>query len=138
EPLAERYSRRVPLVVKVAPDLDALQIQAIADAVRRHRIDGVIATNTSVSRDGVEGLRHAAEAGGLSGAPIRSRATHVLAELAARLRGEVTLIGAGGIMSGADAAEKFRAGAAMVQLYPGPIYRGPGLIAECASAYRAK
>ena len=138
EPLADRYSRRVPLVVKVAPDLDATQIEAIAAAVRRHGIDGVIATNTSVARDGVEGLRHANEAGGLSGAPIRDRATRVLAELAAELRGEVTLIGAGGIMSGADAAEKFRAGAALVQLYTGLIYRGPSLIAECASAYRAK
>jgi dihydroorotate dehydrogenase len=138
EPLADRYSRRVPLVVKVAPDLEAAQIQAIADAVRRHGIDGVIATNTSVSRDGVAGLRHADEPGGLSGAPIRARATEVLAALARRLQGEAVLIGAGGIMSGADAAEKFRAGASLVQLYTGLIYRGPGLIAECASAYRAR
>ena len=138
EPLAERHGRRVPLVVKVAPDLDAAQIQAIADAVRRHGIDGVIATNTSISRDGVAGVRHASEAGGLSGAPIRRRATEVLAALAKRLQGEVVLLGAGGIMSGADAAEKFRAGATLVQLYTGLIYRGPGLIAECASAYRAK
>jgi dihydroorotate dehydrogenase len=138
EPLAERYGRRVPLVVKVAPDLHVAEIQAIADAVRRHGIDGVIATNTSVSREGVQGVRHAAEAGGLSGAPIRVRATEVLAALATRLQGEAVLFGAGGIMSGADAAEKFRAGAALVQLYTGLIYRGPGLIAECASAYRAK
>jgi dihydroorotate dehydrogenase len=138
EPLADRYSRRVPLVVKVAPDLDAAQIQAIADAIRRHGIDGIIATNTSLSRQGVEGSRRAGEAGGLSGAPIRDRATRVLRALAAALRGEVTLIGAGGIMSGADAAEKFRAGATLVQLYTGLIYRGPGLIAECASAYLAK
>ena len=138
EPLADRYSRRVPLVVKVAPDLDAAQIEAIAVAVRRHGIDGVIATNTSVARDGVEGVRHAAEAGGLSGAPIRARATEVLAALADRLQGEATLIGAGGIMTGADAAEKFRAGATLVQLYTGLVYRGPALIAECASAYRAK
>jgi dihydroorotate dehydrogenase len=138
EPLADRYSRRVPLVVKVAPDLDAAQIQAIADAIRRHGIDGIIATNTSISRDGVEGLRHAAEAGGLSGAPIRDRATTVLRAFAAGLKNEACIIGAGGIMSGADAAEKFRAGATLVQLYTGLIYRGPGLIAECASAYRAK
>ncbi len=138
EPLADRYSRRVPLVVKVAPDLDAPQIQAIADAIRRHGIDGVIATNTSLSRQGVEGLRHANEAGGLSGAPIRELATRVLRELALALKGEAVLIGAGGIVSGADAAEKFRAGATLVQLYTGLIYRGPGLIAECASAYRAK
>ena len=138
EPLADRYSRRVPLVVKVAPDLDAAQIQAIADAVRRHGIDGVIATNTSISRDGVEGQRHASEAGGLSGAPIRDRATRVLRALADLLKNEICLIGAGGIMSGADAADKFRAGASLVQLYTGLIYRGPNLIAECASAYRAK
>jgi dihydroorotate dehydrogenase len=138
EPLAERYGRRVPLVVKVAPDLDGAQIQAIADAVRRHGIDGVIATNTSTSREGVEGVRHAHEAGGLSGAPIRSRSTIVLRAFSALLKNEVCLIGAGGIMSGRDAAEKFAAGASLVQLYTGLIYRGPRLVAECASAYRAK
>src|SRR5204863_9315214 len=132
EPLAERYGRRVPLVVKVAPDLAGEEIQAIADAVRRHGIEGVIATNTSVSRDGVAGPPHANEAGGLSGAPIKERATAVLRELAHALRGEATLIGAGGILSGADAAEKFAAGATLVQLYTGLIYRGPDLVAECA------
>jgi dihydroorotate dehydrogenase len=138
EPLAERYGRRIPLLVKVAPDLDDGQIVAIADAVRRHGIDGVIATNTTTSREGVEGLRHATEAGGLSGAPLRDHATQVLRAFASALRGEATLIGAGGILSGADAAEKFAAGAALVQLYTGLIYRGPALISECASAYRAK
>jgi dihydroorotate dehydrogenase len=138
EPLAERYGRRVPLVVKVAPDLDSPQIQSIADAVRRHGIDGVIATNTSTSREGVEGLRHANEAGGLSGAPIRARATGVLAAFARALAGEAALIGAGGIMSAQDAVEKFAAGASLVQLYSGLIYRGPRLISECVSAYRAK
>jgi len=138
EPLAERHGRRVPLVVKVAPDLSGGDIQAMADALRRHGIDGVIATNTSVARDGVEGLRHAGEAGGLSGAPIRARATEVLRQFAAALKGEAVLIGAGGIMSAADAAEKIDAGAALVQLYTGLIYRGPELVAECASAFRAK
>jgi len=138
EPLAERHGRRVPLVVKVAPDLNAAEIQAIADAVRRHGIEGVIATNTSIARDGVEGLAHAKEAGGLSGAPIKERATHVLRELVFALKGEVTLIGAGGVMSGTDAAEKFAAGATLVQLYTGLIYRGPELVAECASAFRAR
>jgi dihydroorotate dehydrogenase len=138
EPLADRYGRRVPLVVKVAPDLEAAEIEAIAHAVRRHGIDGLVATNTSVAREGVEGLPHAAEAGGLSGAPIRERATRVLRQFAERLKGEVCLIGAGGIMSGAHAAEKFAAGAALVQLYTGLIYRGPDLVAECASAYRAR
>ena len=83
-------------------------------------------------------MRHADEAGGLSGAPIRERATQVLRELALALKGETVLIGAGGIMSGADAAEKFSAGATLVQLYTGLIYRGPDLVGECASAYRAK
>jgi dihydroorotate dehydrogenase len=138
EPLAERHGRRVPLVVKVAPDLTGAEIQAIADAVRRHGIDGVIATNTSLTRAGVEGLRHASEAGGLSGAPIREMATRVLREFAAALRGEAALIGAGGIMSGADALEKFHAGAVLVQLYSGLIYRGPDLVSECASAFRAR
>jgi dihydroorotate dehydrogenase len=138
EPLAERYGRRVPLAVKVAPDLEAAQIQAIADAVRRYRIDGLIATNTTVSREGVEGVRHANEAGGLSGAPIRERATRVLRAFAEALKSELCLIGAGGIMTGADALEKFRAGATLVQLYTGLIYRGPQLVAECASAYRAR
>jgi len=136
--LAERHGRRVPLAVKVAPDLAADEIQAIADAVRRHGIEAVIATNTSTSREGVEGLPYADQAGGLSGAPIKSKATAVLRAFAAALKGEATLVGAGGIMSGADAAEKFAAGASLVQLYSGLIYRGPDLVAECASAYRAK
>jgi dihydroorotate dehydrogenase len=134
--LAQLFGRRVPLVLKVAPDLDAAQVESIAHAVVRHGIDGVIATNTSVSREGVEGLPHAAEAGGLSGTPIRARATGVLQEFKKRL--EIPLIGAGGILCGADAAEKFAAGAALVQLYTGLIYRGPELVAECASAYPAK
>jgi dihydroorotate dehydrogenase len=114
------------------------EIKSIADTVRRHGIEGVIATNTSLSREGVEGLRHAAEAGGLSGAPIRKMATRVLREFAFALKGEATLIGAGGIMSGADAQEKFAAGAQLVQLYTGLIYRGPNLVSECASAFRAR
>ena len=136
--LAQRHGTSVPLVVKVAPDLTPDEIQAIADAVRRHRIDGLIATNTTISRAGVEGLRHANEAGGLSGAPIREMATRVLAAFASALKGEVALIGAGGIMSGAHATEKFRAGASLVQLYTGLIYRGPDLVFECASAFRAR
>ena len=98
----------------------------------------MIATNTSVSRAGVEGLPHAAEAGGLSGAPIRRRANEVLHKMHALLQNEVPLIGAGGILGGADAAEKMRAGASLVQLYTGLIYRGPQLVGECVSACRAK
>jgi len=134
EELAQRHGRRVPLALKVAPDLDAAQIGAIADAVRRHRLDAVIATNTSLARDGVQGLPHADEAGGLSGVPIRNRSTRVMAEFSARLRGEAALIGVGGIAEGADAADKISHGACLVQLYTGLIYRGPRLIAECARA----
>jgi dihydroorotate dehydrogenase len=137
ERLADRHGKRVPLVLKVAPDLDAGQLRAVASAVRKHRFDGIIATNTSVSRPGVEGLAHAEEAGGLSGAPIRALATRALAALAAELQGEVPLIGVGGIMSGPDAAEKFAHGASLVQLYTGLIYRGPVLIAECAAVVQA-
>ncbi len=136
--LAERHQKFVPLVLKVAPDLDQDQVASIAQAVLRHRIDGVIATNTSVSREGVEGLPHFTEAGGLSGAPIRERATRVLQQLHSRLKDEVTLIGSGGIVERKDAVERIRAGAALVQLYTGLIYRGPRLVAECVSAFRGK
>jgi dihydroorotate dehydrogenase len=137
ERLSERHGKRVPLVLKISPDLESEQISGIAESVRRHRLEGVIATNTSLSRDRVQGLRYANEAGGLSGAPIRHRATRVLKQLKALLP-DVTLIGAGGILSHADAVEKRAAGATLVQLYTGLIYRGPGLVAECVSAYRAK
>jgi dihydroorotate dehydrogenase len=134
--LSGRHAKHVPLVLKVAPDLDADAIRAIAEAVRRHGIEGVIATNTSVSREGVENLPHAREAGGLSGAPILGKSTAVLRSLKALLP-QVTLIGAGGILSGADAAEKRAAGAQLVQLYTGLIYRGPDLVGECVSACKA-
>jgi len=138
ERLAERHGKHVPLVLKVAPDLVPGQVSGIASAVRRHGIEGVIATNSSVSRDGVEGLPHANEAGGLSGKPLRERATRVLKMLEGELKNEATLIGAGGIFSQSDTREKIAAGAALVQLYTGLVYRGPGLVAECASAFRAK
>jgi dihydroorotate dehydrogenase len=136
--LTDRHGRRVPLALKVAPELDAAQVQAIADAVRRHGIDGVIATNTSLSREGVKGLPHATEAGGLSGAPIRACATATLAALAAALNGEAALIGVGGILRGEHAAEKLAAGATLVQLYTGLVYRGPDLVSECISACRER
>lgn len=134
ERLERVTGRRVPLALKIAPDLDEARIGEIAKAVRRHALDAVIATNTSLSRDGVEGLAQAREAGGLSGAPIAQRATRVLAALSAEFAGSVVLIGAGGILSGADAVAKIRAGAHLVQLYTGLVYRGPGLVAECARA----
>ncbi|MGB8240695.1 MAG: quinone-dependent dihydroorotate dehydrogenase, partial [Azonexus sp.] len=122
----------VPLALKIAPDLDDAQITAIADALRRHRMDGVIATNTTLSREGVEGLANANETGGLSGAPVFRKSTDVLKKLATALAGELPIIGVGGIMSGADAAEKIRAGASLVQFYSGFIYRGPDLVGEVA------
>jgi dihydroorotate dehydrogenase len=136
--LEDRHGRRVPLLLKIAPDLDDVQVHDIAGALRRHGLDGVIATNTSLSRDGVEQLPHAAEAGGLSGAPIRERATAVLSLLAKELRGEIPIVGVGGILRGADAAEKLAAGATLVQLYTGLVYEGPGLIAACVSACRER
>jgi dihydroorotate dehydrogenase len=135
--LAQRHGKRVPLVLKISPDIEEEQVSSIAASVARHGIEGVIATNTSLAREGVDGLAHADQAGGLSGAPIRGRATRVLRELKSQIP-EVSLIGAGGILSGADAAEKFAAGAALVQLYTGLVYRGPALVAECVSAYHAK
>ena len=137
EVLARNHGKRVPLVLKVAPDLDAQGIEGIADAVRNYAIDGVIATNTTTSRDGVEHLPNANEAGGLSGAPVLEKSTHVLRELR-RLLPDITLIGAGGILSGAQARQKREAGANLVQLYTGLIYRGPRLVPECASGFLAK
>ena len=134
--LADKHGKRVPLVLKVSPDLSSSDVEAISQSVARHGIDGVIATNTTVSREGVEGLRHSAEAGGLSGAPVRDKSTEVLRRFASLL--SVPLIGAGGILRGQDAAEKFAAGASLVQLYTGLVYRGPELVSECVSAYRAK
>jgi dihydroorotate dehydrogenase len=134
ENLAQQHGRYVPMALKIAPDLDDTQITAIADALRRHRIDGVIATNTTLSRDGVEGLPNASETGGLSGAPVFRKSTEVLGKLSAALAGEVAIIGVGGILSGADAIAKVNAGAELVQIYSGFIYRGPDLVHEVATS----
>jgi dihydroorotate dehydrogenase len=138
EKLAQQYGRYVPVAVKIAPDLDAEQIRQIAALLMRHRIDGVIATNTTLSREGVEELRHGDETGGLSGAPVRDKSTAVIRQLAAELQGALPIIGVGGILNGADAVEKMQAGASLVQIYSGLIYRGPALIAECADAIRSQ
>ena len=138
ETLRERHGRDVALVVKISPDGDDEGLRIIADVTRRERADGIIATNTTVSREGVERLPQAAEAGGLSGAPLFRRSTEVLRKLAALLKGEIPLIGGGGIMSGADARAKFEAGASLVQIYSGLVFRGPRLISECVSAYPGK
>jgi len=132
--LADVHGRHVPLAVKIAPDLDAAQIDAIAGLLRRHRVEAAVATNTTTARDGVDGMAHAGEPGGLSGMPLAQRSTRVVQELARALQGEVPVIGVGGIMSGADAREKITAGASLVQLYTGLIYRGPALVKECCTA----
>ncbi|EGK72563.1 Dihydroorotate dehydrogenase [Methyloversatilis universalis FAM5] len=126
--------RVVPVALKIAPDLDPEQIEAIADATVRHHIDALIATNTTLSRTGVENLPHGGEAGGLSGAPVYEKSTAVLRALAQRLNGRVPLIGVGGITEGVHAKAKIDAGAQLVQLYSGLIYRGPALVADAARA----
>lgn len=135
--LADRHARHVPVVLKIAPDLDEEQIKTIAAALVRHKMDGVIATNTTTTRDAVQGLPHAQETGGLSGAPVRDLSTRVIAALHRELGGALPIIGVGGILSGADAKAKIDAGASLVQLYTGLIYRGPALVRECASALAA-
>lgn len=132
--LADQHGRYVPLTVKVAPDLAQDEVTTIADALRRHRIDGLIATNTTLGRDGVEGLPHADEKGGLSGAPVFERSTAIVRQFSEALGGELPIIAAGGILSGADAQAKIVAGASLVQIYTGFIYRGPELVREIADA----
>ena len=132
--LAERHGKYVPLVLKIAPDLDPEQIINIADALKRHRIDAVIATNTTLGREGVESSPLAAEAGGLSGSPLFEKSTGVIRGLARALAGELPIIAAGGITSGARARAKIDAGASLVQIYSGLIYRGPELVSECIEA----
>jgi dihydroorotate dehydrogenase len=136
--LANECQRRVPLVVKVAPDLDDDQIPGIAEAVVQNDFDGLIATNTTISRDAVKGMRHAEESGGLSGAPVRDKANHVLAAFRAALPDRVALIGTGGISSGEDAAEKVRLGADLVQFYTGFVYKGPDLVEDCVKAIQTQ
>jgi dihydroorotate dehydrogenase len=134
--LEDQHQRRVPLAVKIAPDLDNAAIVPLADVLVREGVDGIIATNTTVARDAVHGLAHADEAGGLSGRPLKERATEVVRRLAQHLRGQLPIIGVGGIMDGADAAERIRAGASLVQIYTGFIYRGPQLVGESVDAIR--
>ncbi len=132
--LADEHGRHVPLFLKIAPDLDAAQVQAIADALRKHAIEGVIATNTTLARDAVQGQRHADEAGGLSGAPVREASNRVIRQLRAALGAGFPIIGVGGILSAADAVAKIEAGADVVQIYTGLIYKGPALVHEVARA----
>ena len=132
--LEDRHQRRVPIAVKIAPDLTEEQIDAIAGILPRHGIDGVIATNTTLSREAVAGMAHADEAGGLSGAPVHELSLAVIRRLRQKLGADMAIIGVGGVMSGRHAREKIEAGANAVQLYTGLIYRGPALVGECVSA----
>ena len=136
--LADRHKRYVPIALKIAPDVDGEQVKNIADALLRHRFDAVIATNTTITRDAVKGMAHAEEAGGLSGAPVFNASNQVIRALKVELGDTVPIIGVGGILSGADARAKLEAGAKLVQLYSGLIYRGPALIRECADALRGR
>lgn len=132
--LTDQHGRYVPVVLKIAPDLDDEQVRTIADALRRHHIDGVIATNTTTTRSAVQGLLHAEEAGGLSGAPVLELSNKVIRSLHHALANEIPIIGAGGILSAEDAKSKMQSGAQLVQLYTGLIYQGPSLVSECAQA----
>lgn len=133
--LASRHGRHVPLVVKIAPDLTSEDVELMAAQFRRFEIDGVIATNTTVARTGVEHLPHGNEAGGLSGRPVRESSTRVLRELVAALEGRLPVIGVGGIVDAASAREKHEAGAQLVQVYTGFIYRGPALVREAVAGF---
>lgn len=134
--LAEQHGRYVPIALKIAPDVDEAQLTNIADALRRHHIDGVIATNTTLAREAVATLPHSNEAGGLSGEPLRDRSTEVVRSLSSKLAGELPIIAVGGIIEGTHALEKLQAGATLVQIFTGFIYRGPGLIRESVEATR--
>ena len=134
--LSARYGVRKPLFLKIAPDLETADIDLIADLSMEFGIDAIIATNTTIARDLVQGMQHSQEAGGLSGAPVRALSTQVIKTLKARLGNNLPIIGVGGILSGADAQEKIMAGASLVQIYSGLIYRGPDLVNECAKALR--
>jgi len=136
EALARQHGRRVPIFVKIAPDLDASQIEVIAATLRRHAMDGVVATNTTISREAVKGLPHAEETGGLSGSPVLEASNRVIAQLRSALGKAFPIVGVGGILSAQDAASKIRAGADVVQIYTGLIYRGPDLVSDAARAIK--
>ena len=137
EALATQHQRRVPVFVKIAPDLDEAQVAVIAATLQRHGMDGVIATNTTISRTAVQGMRHAEETGGLSGAPVLEASNQVIRQLRAALGSGFPIIGVGGILSADDAVSKIRAGADVVQIYTGLIYEGPALVTKAAKAIKA-
>ncbi len=134
--LATQHGRRVPVFVKIAPDLDEAQVDVIAATLKRHGMDGVVATNTTISRDAVKGMAHAEETGGLSGAPVLAASNRVIAQLRSQLGSGFPIIGVGGILSAEDAVSKIRAGADVVQIYTGLIYKGPDLVSDAAQAIK--
>lgn len=136
ERFATRHGARKPVLLKIAPDIDDAQMDVIAAALAGSGIDGLVCTNTTTERVGVSGEPHANETGGLSGKPLFERSTDVLRGMAQRLGGKVPLIGVGGVLTGSDAADKISAGATLVQIYSGLIYRGPWLLAECVEEIR--
>lgn len=138
EELGAQHGKRVPMLVKIAPDLSDEDIDAVARVLRDLSVDGVIATNTTVSRISVQDHRLAHETGGLSGAPLMNQSTMVLRKLRTRLPDSIPVIGVGGILSGADAVAKMSAGATLVQCYTGLVYRGPELVHECVEAIRRR
>lgn len=132
--LADKHAKHVPIVLKIAPDLTEAQIDAVADVLPTFGLDGVIATNTTLSREAVQGLKHSQEQGGLSGPPVHQLSLQVIRRLRAKLGQDFAIIGVGGIESGQQAREKIEAGANAVQLYTGLIYKGPALVQECVQA----
>ncbi len=134
--LAQEYGKSKPIFLKIAPDLDAQQIKVIALTLQKHSIDGVIATNTTLARDAVQGLKHAEETGGLSGGPVLQASNQVIAQLRKELGKSYPIIGVGGVLSGEDAVSKIKAGADLVQIYTGMIYKGPGLVSKVARALK--
>ena len=133
ELLAARHGKRTPLFVKIAPDLDEAQVAVIAATLKRHGMDGVVATNTTLSRDAVKGLPHAEETGGLSGAPVLEMSNRIIAQLRSALGQGYPIVGVGGVLSAEDALSKIRAGADVVQIYTGLIYKGPALVKQSAN-----
>jgi dihydroorotate dehydrogenase len=136
EALAGQHGARKPMLLKIAPDLEEAQMDAMAEVLVAAGVDGLICTNTTLDRSGVQGAPNAGQDGGLSGRPLRERATQVLKGMHERMGGSVPIIGVGGIVDGADAAERMHAGADLVQLYTGLIYRGPRLLGECVEEIR--
>ena len=134
--LVKQHSKRVPIFIKIAPDLDDAQIDVIAATLKRHEMDGVVATNTTLGREAVKGMRHAQEAGGLSGSPVLQASNRVITQLRAALGKNFPIIGVGGVMDGADAVSKIKAGADVVQIYTGLIYKGPALVTQVANALK--